>query len=149
MNSTVLNFKRIGRVKFLAYTHITYALLALIFYLTYSLDDIKFSSLETLYWQNPVISTLLMLLIFLPLKFLAQRYKDAGLSGWWALVGVIPQSYFMLYLLMGLFRGEAYENRHGEVPNKAGIALQLMGYVPLVFIILAQFIIAFFFIKNF
>jgi uncharacterized membrane protein YhaH (DUF805 family) len=131
-----LNLKRIGRTQFLAYTNLSYALLALIFYFTFpSALSTESLSLLALFERSPVAFIALSMASFLPLKFLAQRYRDAGLSGWWAMVGLIPSSYILLYFLMGAFRGEHYENRHGKTPEKTGIHLKILAYIPtLIFI---------------
>lgn len=135
MRSSFLNFNRIGRTRFLAYTNISYGLLALIYYFTFTTIPIDKLSFSTEFEQNPIAFIIISLASFLPLKFLVQRYKDAGVSGWWAMVGLLPTSYILLYFLMGTFKGEPYENRHGRIPSKAGFYFQLVAFIPILLFI--------------
>lgn len=128
--SNSLRFNRIGRVKFLAYTNLSYGVLAFAYYFTFGFDaDI---SLSELYSQKPYLLTLFAVLSFILIKILAQRYRDAGISGWWALVGLIPYTYFFLYIFLGCYKGETHANEYGKIPAKSGVLLQLLAYLPIV-----------------
>ncbi len=128
---SLFTLNRLGRAQFLAYTNIVYGLVALVYYF---MSRHEFTTFEALFDNNPVGLILLIIFSFLPLKFLAQRYRDAGVSGWWALVGLIPYSYILLYFLMGLFRGEHYTNEYGDRPESPKLMLRLLGYLPLIII---------------
>lgn len=117
--------------------------MALIYYLYF--QDID-GSIQAHFTHNPLALILLSLFNLLPLRFLAQRYKDAGISGWWALVGIVPTAYGLLYLLMGLFPGEKHNNQHGEQPKKPNTFLVITAYMPM--IVFAGLMIWYFLIKQ-
>jgi len=144
MKSDILNFNRIGRIKFLAYSNIAYVSLAIVYYFIIGFDG-DFSVID-LYSQKPFIFTLFVLISTIPLKFLAQRYKDAGISGKWALVGLIPHVNVILYLVLGCFRGENHPNEYGDIPKKSDIFLQLIAFIPIVAVIFT--LIWFYFINT-
>nr|WP_159063808.1 DUF805 domain-containing protein [Thaumasiovibrio occultus] len=50
---------------------------------------------------------------FVPLYLLSLRYRDCGVSGWLALVGLIPEAFILLWLIMAFFPGEKGTNQYG------------------------------------
>ncbi len=123
----LLTFKRINRTEFIAWSNLS-ALLSLT--VAYLLTPYAVSLTETLNEKSPWLGYLSLYLFyisvfFLPLKLLAQRYRDAGITGWAALVGLIPLSYLLLYLLMAIFPGEKSANKYGDAPNNPKKRLSL------------------------
>ncbi len=121
MKSNLFNFNRIGRVRFLAYTNV--ALFLSVFLLWYLFPIIAYDLLDLMLYSKVIgISSMYFMYAFLlliPIKFLAQRYRDSGVSGWLALVGCTPISFGAMYLMMALFPGESSINKYGDSPEPA------------------------------
>lgn len=62
------------------------------------------------------------------IKFAAQRYRDVGASGFWAVFMLTPASP-ILFLLLSLVKGSENENKYGEAPPETPVALKITAII--------------------
>jgi len=124
---------RLGRLRFLAY-NLFFSLL-LIMLLLYSFDFIIEKNLASLQGFFALIFAILLVTIFISLA--KRRLNDINLSGWYALLTLIPIVNIALHIVMFFVPGTTTFNKFGPRPIPSN-NLILWGIV--LFLIAANFI---------
>jgi uncharacterized membrane protein YhaH (DUF805 family) len=71
--------------------------------------------------QRGTIGALISLVLFLPsLAVGVRRLHDAGHSGWWLLIGLVPIAGLVVLIIFFVSRGDPGANRYGPPPTATG-----------------------------
>ncbi|WP_018609684.1 DUF805 domain-containing protein [Uliginosibacterium gangwonense] len=71
----------------------------------------------------------LLLVFYQGFRSMALRLHDIEMSGWLALLGLIPGIGVLFALALVFWPGKAQNNAHGEVPSTANLVLQIASFV--------------------
>ncbi len=125
----VLGFGRLDRLRFQAYFNIWHflAFVPLTLLMLFSPPD--GSTLLPLTLASVFIFNLI------GLKMIAQRYRDVGVSGYWALFYLIPLASPFVYLLLATIPGDREANRFGQATAPASNWMLIPAILPLALLI--------------
>lgn len=125
----VLGFGRLSRLRFMAYLNLWHLLAFAPLTLWALLATPEDSSLLTFTLASVVVFNLVAL------KMVAQRYRDAGASGFWSLIYLIPPAAPFIYLILATVPGDRDDNRFGKAPPRSPRWLLIPALLPLVLLI--------------
>ena len=118
----LLGFGRIDRIRFLAYSNLSFISIMLLGILA----DTLLPEMNTFHLGLAI--GLLWLLV--SLKFVVQRYHDVGANGLWSLIYLTPGQPF-IFILLGVVPGSQGPNRFGNPNPHSGLFLRVAAIVPL------------------
>lgn len=110
---------RIGRVRYLAYT-------CLLGFTALIIANIVFAFVS--FDKRSTVSPLVAIVACIPIFAVVivtgvRRLNDMNLSGWWAVINLVPLICMLFWLWLALKRGDAVKNRYGRAPSGNGLGV--------------------------
>ncbi|MBR9828996.1 MAG: DUF805 domain-containing protein [Oceanospirillales bacterium] len=128
----IYGFERLGRLRFLSCLNRRFLMIFVPVELAMLL--VEMTGTQT------IIITLaaLVVLNIVSLEFIAQRYRDAGVSGLWSLISLNPLASPLIYILLALVPGDNDINRYGPPSQPPSLSMWL--FIPALMPIILFFI---------
>ena len=122
----LFGFKRLNRVKYLAFSGSTMIIGILVQY--FAVKYLPY--FEGLYSQLVIPIVCLLVIV----KFTAQRYMDVGAGAYWAILMLTPTAP-VIFVICGLIRGDPVPNEYGQVSSDGNLLLKTIAVVSLLSVI--------------